>query len=120
MTKMKTVYARNKKIRNLLKDAYFRHLDEMDEEMVKHLEENKPEGEALREAFLCCYKAKETFRRLIAQSRADINEQRRHRLYKSTAEKVKQLISKGFTQQEAVSSAVDYCKHGIHNLIKFL
>ena len=107
-------------IRDLAKEAYLTNKEEMDEMVDKHLEENKPEGTAVREAFQCCDRAKKTFRRLFAQSIADINEQRHHPLYKSIMEKVRKLISKGFSKQEAISSAVDYRKHGIDNLTKFL
>ena len=107
-------------IRDLAKEAYLTNKEETDEMVDKHLEENKPEGTAVREAFQCCDRAKKTFRRLFAQSIADINEQRHHPLYKSIMEKVRKLISKGFSKQEAISSAVDYRKHGIDNLTKFL
>lgn len=106
--------------RNLFKDAYNRHADEINELIEKYSEENKSDTQTVRQAFLCCDKAKKTFRRLFAQSIADISEQRRHPLYKAIMEKAKKLTSKGFTEQEAISSAVDYRKHGIDNLIKFL
>ena len=104
---------------NLLKSAYLINQEEMDEWIGKSLEGKMPNEKELRQAFRCCDKAKKTFRRLFVDTIAAMNEQRRHPLHKSIMEKAKKLISKGFSEKEAITSAVNYRKHGIDNLIKF-
>ena len=50
----------------------------------------------------------------------DIKEQLQHPLYKAINRKAKEYVEDGLDEEEAITKAVNYRKHGIYNLIKFI
>ena len=106
--------------RKLFIKAYCEHEDELlswiDENVGKYMSHN----EAIKNAVLSNDKAKKSLRHHLTQNIIDINEQRRHPMFKAIMNKAKELMEDGFDENEAIASAVAYRKHGIHNLIKFI
>ena len=106
--------------RKLLKKVYCEHEDKLQQSTNNYIKQNVSANEAIRQAILSNDKAKKTLRRLFIQNIIDINEQRRHPLFKTIMKRANSLMDKGFDENEAIASAVGYRKHAIYNLINFV
>ena len=71
-------------------------------------------------AIFACDAAKKTLRRSFTKNILDIKEQIQHPLYKAINKKAKEFVDDGLDEEEAISSAVSFRKHGIYNLINFI
>ena len=106
--------------RKLVIEAINECEDELTPIIDNYMEKGMTENEATKRAFLENDAAKKTLRRLFIIQAAEIDEQRRHPLFKAIMEKAKELMAEGFDQCEALASAVTYRKHAIYNLVKLL
>ena len=106
--------------RNLLIDVYFENEDQLEPLIEKFLVKNMTKKEALIKAIFACDAAKKTLRRLFTKNILDIKEQLQHPLYKAINKKAREFVDDGLDEEEAISSAVSFRKHGIYNLINFI
>ena len=104
----------------LVRQTINKHEDELSVLVEDMTSKNLFHKEAMKRALLSSKDALKTLQRLYAQNMIDIIEHRRHPLYKAILYKVKELQDDGFSLSEAITSAVSYRKHAIHNLVKFI
>ena len=106
--------------RKIFIKVYCEHEDELAPWISENAEKYMSQNEAIKNAVLNNDKAKKSLRHLLTENIIDINEQRRHPIFKAIMKKANELMEDGFDENEAIASAVAYRKHGIHNLIKFI
>ena len=105
---------------NLVCDAINEHNEDLLPIVENYVEDGMTEKEATKQAFLESDGAKKTLRRLFTTNVLEIQQQRKHPLFKAIMEKAKELMDDGFDQMEALTTAVKYRKHAIYNLVKLL
>ena len=96
------------------------HEDDLTPVFDDYVQNGMAENEATQHAFLESDAAKKTLRLLFTETILNINEQRKHPLFKAIMAKANELMNDGFDEREAVTSAVAYRKHAIYNLVQLL
>ena len=99
-------------------------LEEHDEELApvidRYIQNYMNENEAMKKAVLNNSNAKKRLRHLFINNIAEIEQQRRHPLYRAIMRKAKELECEGFDKSEAINSAGSYRKHAIYNLLRLI
>ena len=73
--------------------------------------------EAIKYAILHSDAAKRTLRRKFTTNIINMKKDRRHSLIKAIMEKAKEFMDDGLDETEAITSAVGFRKHALHNLV---
>ena len=96
--------------------------DELSPLIEDEMDRGESEDTATLHAIQRCPTAKKTLRQLFTNHAFALEQHRRHPLYRAIMEKVCSLKKKkkGFSDREALESAVSYRKHGLYKLLDYI
>lgn len=106
--------------RKLVAEVWEEHEEELTPITNNYMSNNMSEKEAMIKAIQNSTDAKKTLRHLFINNIVEVEQQRRHPLYKAIMRKAKELMDDGLGECEALTSAVTYRKHAIYNLLNFI